>query len=68
MKLCMSVFSPRELKVGMNMPGVYITSDGSYGCCWCFLNAQQTVLSKILCTDRVRFDLCHPYLERLPML
>ena len=67
----MSVFSPGESKVGITTWGLCIARDGPESYCWCVLKAWLTILTEFegfLCADDFIFDLCRPYIERLPTL
>ena len=67
----LTVFSCGELTAGMNLLGICIVRDGQKCCCWRVLKAYLGFLAELeafLYADYVRFDLAHPYIERLPTL
>ena len=63
----LTVFSCGELTAGMNLLGICIARDGQKRCC-CGLDRLSRRVEAVLYADHVRFDLAHPYIERLPTL
>ena len=55
----------------MNGLSLCIARGGPESYCWCVLKPKLTIIAEFkgfLCADDVIFDLCHPYIERLPTL
>ena len=67
----MDEFSRVETKVYMSSVGIGRATEGDASDIDCVILARQVVFSEfghVLSAQHVRFDPCHPYLDRLPMV
>ena len=67
----MSRFSSRVLEALTIFLAMWIARYWPVNYFWLVLKALLGIFGEfgsVLCVDHVRFDLCHPYIERLPTL